>query len=282
MGVRVLLLESPNAQHSSLIRDARERADQCQCQEIDYTAFNHYLDIYAFLKNREFEVIVLDLTSIPLDDRASYLCQLHELKPMMPFILIGEREDDMFAVEMIECGVQQFLVIDILSHDNLQRAIRHAAARNLVLQNLNARLRAQEREQEINLLDQLAKSSSEISQKMMGNTPLSKLDTGLFEQMVNQYDSLLDLAIEQQAYRVQYDLANALKGIANQLGRLQAGPRDVVEIHSTALKHKLTIATPERAQAIVEESRLLVLELMGDLVKYYRNMSVGVAVRNRE
>lgn len=90
-----------------------------------------------------------------------------------------------------------------------------------------------------------------------------------------RYEQLLDMAIEKQAYHVHYDLANAIKGMASELGRLRAGPRDVIQIHSTAIKRKLG-GTPERSQAMVTESRLVMIELMGDLAQYYRTISMGV------
>ena len=58
------------------------------------------------------------------------------------------------------------------------------------------------------------------------------------------------------------------------IGFLNGRPRDVVEIHSTALKRKSNGAAPQRAQAYVQEGRLMVLEVMGYLASYYRNYSI--------
>ena len=64
--------------------------------------------------------------------------------------------------------------------------------------------------------------------------------------------------------------------MGEQLGRLKAGPRDVVEIHTIALKDKGNNNVPHpKTQAFMEEGRLLVLELMGHLVSYYRNHLMG-------
>ena len=63
--------------------------------------------------------------------------------------------------------------------------------------------------------------------------------------------------------------------MAEELGLLKAGPRDVVEIHSTALKEKRHKVTPQKAQAYAEEGRLMALQLMGHLVSYYRNYSLS-------
>jgi hypothetical protein len=64
--------------------------------------------------------------------------------------------------------------------------------------------------------------------------------------------------------------------IADRLGFLRAGPRDVVDIHITALKEKSSGATPQKNKAYAEEGRIKVLELMGLLVSYYRNRSLGI------
>ena len=49
----------------------------------------------------------------------------------------------------------------------------------------------------------------------------------------------------------------------------------MVDIHSAALKKITNGINPLKAQAYVEEGRLAVLELMGHMVSYYRNYSMG-------
>jgi len=44
-----------------------------------------------------------------------------------------------------------------------------------------------------------------------------------------------------------------------------------IEIYGTALKSRSAGAPPARARAYLDEGRLLVLELMGHLVSYYRD-----------
>ena len=75
-----------------------------------------------------------------------------------------------------------------------------------------------------------------------------------------------------------------LYNIAEELGYLRAGPRDVVELHSSALKRKTGVVSHVKAQAYVEEGRVTLLELMGHLVSYYRTYSLGttaVKMNNR-
>jgi hypothetical protein len=88
---------------------------------------------------------------------------------------------------------------------------------------------------------------------------------------VQRYAELLDLAVEQRAYKVEHRLSDALRAVADDLGFLNAGPRDVVELHTAALKQRITGVPALKAQAYIDEARVMVLELMGYLVAYYRS-----------
>ncbi|MCX6377019.1 MAG: hypothetical protein NTU88_13475, partial [Armatimonadetes bacterium] len=54
-----------------------------------------------------------------------------------------------------------------------------------------------------------------------------------------------------------------------------AVPRDVVDIHVSALAAKAVTANAMQARAYIEEGRLMVLELMGCLASAYRVDAVG-------
>ena len=63
--------------------------------------------------------------------------------------------------------------------------------------------------------------------------------------------------------------------IADHLGALGAGPRDVVDLHKAAMASRLKDRSPRQNRAYVEEGRLLLVQLMGYLVSYYRRLSWG-------
>jgi DNA-binding NarL/FixJ family response regulator len=95
----------------------------------------------------------------------------------------------------------------------------------------------------------------------------------LFESMVNRYQDQLDSAFEARLYRdVPRDpISKELKSMASDLQSVTAGPRDVADIHTTALRRRLIDEPPLRAAIHVEEARVLSLELMGQLASLYRN-----------
>jgi CheY-like chemotaxis protein len=101
--------------------------------------------------------------------------------------------------------------------------------------------------------------------------PLSEGHPEAFVELVSRYEHLLDLALQQQKYKIQHDISALLLEMGERLGSLGAGPRDVIEVYGTALKSRSAGAIAARARAYLDEGRLLVLELMGHLVSYYRD-----------
>jgi hypothetical protein len=95
--------------------------------------------------------------------------------------------------------------------------------------------------------------------------------------MVENYGELLDLALEQRAFRVEYPISDRLRVFADKLGFLKASPRDVIDIHTTTLRKKNQDLTLAKAQAYVSEGRLIVLELMGYLTSFYRKHYIGLS-----
>jgi PAS domain S-box-containing protein len=150
-----------------------------------------------------------------------------------------------------------------------------------VIEDVTARAREEQQrrkqlEQELKSLDLLSSPpNTGVTAQMFGLTPLRQNLPDIFQKLVEQYTDLLDLAVEQRLYKVDHHVSDNLRKIAGHLGALRAGPRDVVECHSQAVKQKVTSVEPSRARVYVEESRLIILELMGYLTTYYRNHAMG-------
>jgi len=110
---------------------------------------------------------------------------------------------------------------------------------------------------------------------MFGSTSLKKASASVFEELAETYGRLLEQALESQVMKVDRGNAEQLHQLAESLGFCRAGPRDVVELHTQVLATKTRQAPSSKAQALVKEGRFLVLELMGDLVSFYRKYYAG-------
>lgn len=77
--------------------------------------------------------------------------------------------------------------------------------------------------------------------------------------------------------RVSHDLSSRMRALASRIGYLGAGPRDVVELHTYMLRAKMREAPAERAQTLIEETRVLVL--VRELIEMPPN-AIRLAVRD--
>jgi hypothetical protein len=69
--------------------------------------------------------------------------------------------------------------------------------------------------------------------------------------------------------------------LASKLGEAHAGPKDVVDVHTAALKLACEKESLQREEALTTEGRILLVQLMGYLCGYYRNRSLKQNAVNR-
>jgi hypothetical protein len=114
----------------------------------------------------------------------------------------------------------------------------------------------------------------DVTAQMFGVEPLRLNTPDEFQLLVQEYGKVLVRALENRAYRQKTDISEPLRKIADKVGLLKGGPRDIVEIHNRALKDKIAGANSRKVQACFEEARLLLIKLMGYLAVFYRNRAV--------
>lgn len=135
---------------------------------------------------------------------------------------------------------------------------------------LNTHLKEQEREV-FSLENFSTKSPTPVTSGAFGSIPLYKEMPDKFNDFVCKYRELLRKALEEKAFKVEHNTSEELYLISQKLGFFKAGPKDVVYIHTTALKEIIKDINPIKVQNYLEEGRIMLLELMGYLVSYYRN-----------
>ena len=100
-----------------------------------------------------------------------------------------------------------------------------------------------------------------------------------FTGIVAAYAEILDRAVEQRYARGEVQHADYTRAIGERLGTLWAGPRDVVEIHTAALRSRVANAPASQITVYVEAGRLLLPELIGNLVVFYRGWLTAAFTR---
>ncbi len=145
------------------------------------------------------------------------------------------------------------------------------------------RRRREQLKEELRALAGLTSSrQTDVTAAMFGTLPLRKSYPQQFEELSRTYSELLDRALAARLYKVSPEISDALRGVAQRLGELRADPRDVVDLHSAILQSRVEDVNPRKAKAYVEEGHLVVLELMGYLAVYYRNLAMNGPSVKRE
>jgi signal transduction histidine kinase len=133
-------------------------------------------------------------------------------------------------------------------------------------------------EQELAAFEHLAAplTASSVTAQMFGASPLHERAPLEHADIVERYRNLLDTALHRKAYRGHGEgIAADLRALAERLGDLGAGPREVTEVHTHALKNAVRGVPAAKTAALLSEGRLLALELMGNLASYYRRRARG-------
>lgn len=93
---------------------------------------------------------------------------------------------------------------------------------------------------------------------------------------MDDYEQILEWAVDQRMYRVAHPVRESLEQLSEQLGANFAQARDLVQLHLRTLdrKHRRG-ASLGRMRAYIDEGRILILELMGYMVSYYRKRALS-------
>ncbi len=230
----------------------------------------------SILRKEEVDVVALDL-GLPDSQGFETVMRIHQAVPDVPIVVLTGLDDEASAVKALHEGVQDYLVKGSMTEERFAQSIRFAVERHRVVKALQDRLAQERQRKEIESFGRLTQGSP-VSARTVGSDSLRKSLPELFGELVDRYAALLDKGLEEQTHKVEATCSEGIQELADELGFLKAGPRDVIEIHTTALERKTRTPSQEEAASYLNEGRFRVLELMGNLVRYYRNYYTGAAV----
>ena len=118
-------------------------------------------------------------------------------------------------------------------------------------------------------------SAMSTSSGLLGSRPLREAAPDRFSELSRDYKSLLDRALVLRVRDAEEEAAARLQALADHLGTLNAGPRDVVDLHRTVIAELVHDQVPQKARAYIDEGRLVLVQLMGYLAAYYRSLTWG-------
>lgn len=139
-----------------------------------------------------------------------------------------------------------------------------------------------ELERELQSLDKIISlHQPTITARSYGHIPLRESMPDLFNELLKNYTTLYHNYIEAQVYKINYDIMEQMKQYIDTLGNLKIGPRELIDIHTTSLKIMSKDMPSEKMQAYVNEGKLMLIELMGYLVNFYRNYFIITSKKSK-
>ena len=219
-----------------------------------------------------YDAIILDLT-LPETDEFAGLLEIRRKFVYIPIILKIADQDESLIVRGFQLGANGYIKIKELDRNLLIYALKIAIERQQYIQQTSE----QQQQKELADLELLANYiQPSITARMFGSSALKDTVPDVFAQLTVTYGEILDRCLEERIFKVEYDISSDLRSLAAKLGFLKASPRDVVALHTKALKEKCDNVNLAKVQAYVEEGRLRLLELMGYLTSYYRKYYIGL------
>lgn len=279
--LKVLVVDAASGSEPLSVSSLGEQSLSSQAVE-SVTATMHTLER---IDGEDIDVIMLvigDRGQAAMED----LGEIRRRAPAVPLIVVTDHRDDDFALAALRAGAQDCLVRSEMEEDRplLARAVRFAIERGSYLSELERSRRETVRDRDVQALqDIFAGSRVPITERSLGQMSLRERHPAEFRRLVQEYGQLLDAAVTASAPSSRQENGSEqtsllLNAIADQLGLLGAGPRDVVELHKGALAPRIEgrdSRAARRALSYIEEGKLLVLQLMGQLVLFYRSLSWG-------
>ena len=233
-------------------------------QGFELTSAETLSEAKQMLSDNEFDVILLDLM-LPDNHNMNGLKELQSYSNT-PIVVQTSLEDEVVAVRALELGACGYLPKIASDRNLLIYALRSALERQQQLQNAEPQ---QQRE-----LDTLENLMNDVAESPLDDC-LRRRMPDVFGELETRYAKLLSRFVEEKLYKVEYELSTETNVIVEQLGYLQATPKDLLEIHTAILKQRQASGR-QNNKAFMIEGRYLLLELMGKLAAYYRRYYIGL------
>jgi CheY-like chemotaxis protein len=194
--------------------------------------------------------------------------------PWAPTIVLVRSADEAFAVEAIRAGAQDCLFKDELDGIRISRSLSYGIERSKMSPARRAPAASDGARKELEVWAAMCSPAPlRAARENFGQTSLKDTAPGVFGDLVRHYENILDRSLEERAMKTNKGVVEELKSLADRLGRLDAAPPDVVDLHMATITTKVRGQPLKKAKVYVAEGRLLLLKLMGDLASFYRSSS---------
>ena len=228
------------------------------------------------MDNASPDAVLLDL-SLPDSEGFEGLREIGLRHRRVPVVVLTGLSDAGAGIEALGLGAEDYLLKAGLDRNLLVRALRYAQERKSLqcqIEDLREHERA-EREQAA-YARLLAPSRTSVTAQLYGAVELADSAPQLFGELVQRYGELLERRFSDTVRAGERATSQDLQVMSESMGLMYAGPRDVIRVHQDALREYTAMATDSVARAMGNEGRLMLVELMGYLMAWYRRQVTGL------
>lgn len=102
---------------------------------------------------------------------------------------------------------------------------------------------------------------------------LARNNPGLFGAMVQDYCTIVQLAVEQAVSGTDRQTLSRVRALSRRAGDEDAVPQDLIAVHLSGLVVLVRNKPHAMAKACVRQSRLLLVKMIGELALFYREQA---------
>jgi DNA-binding response OmpR family regulator len=264
--IKILVIDDDSVDRQMLRRTLAATDLSVSIHEVGTVA-----DAVNALRDKKYDIALLDY-NLPDGTALSVLKTMQELRGNpAPIIVLTVHADKKIALEALKEGAQDFLPKESVSPDNLERAIRYCIQRNKLWQELQWSKERERRERELRAFQEA------IVDLDCAPPPAVRESEYVFEQFVDDYQAALTKSLEEITFKGPQAVPDQMRVLAAKLGEMQAGPKDIIDIHTLALTRACKNTAKTVEQALTDEARIMLVQLMGYLCRYYRNRLLNLS-----
>jgi DNA-binding NarL/FixJ family response regulator len=221
-------------------------------------------------------VALVDL-NLPDSNGLTTLRRFRERFTDVPVVVLTGVTDDALAVESIQAGAQDHWVKTDISLKHLPQLLIYAVERFDLQRQLDETRQSERQLREAMALERMGSDApTPVSSALFAPQPLADSAPERLAEFKTAYAKMINDAVEERTFKTDLEVRRRLADLAGELGGYGAGPRDVIQVHTAGMRAALdkNRSTPTTAQ--MDEGRMLLVRLMGELVAYYRRLAGGL------
>ena len=99
----------------------------------------------------------------------------------------------------------------------------------------------------------------------------SVISSGSFKKSVKDFSELLESLVNDPTTRGMSAAIGRIEQMVENIGSFKANASDIIGIYNSFFNEKTKVAKPDEIKAYIEDGHHLFIEIMGQLLNYYRN-----------